>query len=88
MKSSNAWIVLSLALALSFVIALAAFAQPPIPHPAQVGNVSYKDRVACHRTGENNATIMPDDHARRKNLTAFCANVQAIHRISQHTEAH
>ena len=65
MKPTRIWIILILGLSLALVIAQAASAQPPVPHVKD--DVSYKDCVSCHRTGQQDAPLMPADHAYYEN---------------------
>ena len=69
MKPMRIGIALVLGLALAFLIMRVAMAQDPVPHGKTVGDISYEDCVDCHGTGKDDATLMPDDHAQRKNVS-------------------
>ncbi len=67
MKPTRIWIILVLSLTLVFLVAPTGLAQPPVPHVEKKDGVSYENCITCHRTGQEDAPLMPADHAYHEN---------------------
>ncbi len=68
-----------LASVLILLVAGAANAQPPVPHPVEKGGTSFEDCLGCHTTGMGDGPVLPADHEPYDNETCgVCHRVAGI----------
>ena len=60
MTTLRCLLALGLTCAFLLLVAGAANAQPPVPHPVERGGASFEDCLGCHRAGIGDAPVPPD----------------------------